>query len=259
MPTSRLWVLNALQRKACSACTSSTLAAGSVYMATRYFAEPTTMLKSDSLKGGNLVKQTPYPIFLPIVVRTVLDVYDFFSGAERLKRLGGEVGRGTRDPGSDQHGDWGLVPSSLGLIVVRVAQFVAVDEQGESREAFLKFMADRTPGYCTSWMYGGNRLLFYRAGTDRPRDGQAVFDGLECKIWHTGRLGMHARDLFLLADALEAPCDFPEFRWRGSPEPVNAHILPQGYAPRRQAPTTCARDRMWSTLVQQAGLRWRTG
>ena len=38
----------------------------SVYMDTRYFAEPTTMLREPSLKGGNLGKDTPYPIFLPI-------------------------------------------------------------------------------------------------------------------------------------------------------------------------------------------------
>ena len=47
----------------------------SVYMDTRYFAEPTTMLREPSLKGGNMGKDTPYPIFLPVVVQTMLDVY----------------------------------------------------------------------------------------------------------------------------------------------------------------------------------------
>ena len=46
------------------------------------------MLREPSLKGGKLVKNTPYPIFLPVIVQTMLDVYAFFSGAERLKRLG---------------------------------------------------------------------------------------------------------------------------------------------------------------------------
>ena len=81
----------------------------SVYQDTRYFAEPTTMLRSESLKGGNLVKDTPYRIFLPIIVQTMLDVYAFFSGAERLKRMGADVAHDTRDPGNDQPmatGDW---------------------------------------------------------------------------------------------------------------------------------------------------------
>ena len=100
-----------------------------VYQDTRYYAEPTTKVKSKDAKGGNLVKDTPYPIFLPVVVQTIIDVYGFFSGAERLKRLGAEVGYGSRDPGNDQHGDWGLVPSSVGLVVLRVAQFVARTER----------------------------------------------------------------------------------------------------------------------------------
>ena len=36
-----------------------------VYLLTRYFAEPTIRSRSSSLKGGNLVKDIPYPIFLP--------------------------------------------------------------------------------------------------------------------------------------------------------------------------------------------------
>ena len=192
-------------------------AGGTVYKETRYFAEPTTMLRSDSLKGGNVVKDTPYPIFLPVVVQTMLEVYGFFSGAERLKRMGANVAHGTRDPGKDQHGDWGLAPSSLGLVVVRVAQAVAWDEHHKDREVFRRFKAARPPGYETAWMYGGQSLLFYRADTDHPEDGETVIDGLECKVWYAGRLGMHARDLYLLADALQARDDFPVFRWTTSP------------------------------------------
>ena len=177
----------------------------SVYQDTRYYAEPTTRVKSKDVKGGNLVKSTPYPIFLPIVVQTIIDVYGYFSGAERLKRLGAEVGYGSRDPGKDQHGDWGLVPSSVGLVVLRVAQFVARAKSGELREEFLQFKEERRPLYCTSWMYGGNVLLFYRVGREHPEDGVTVIDGLKCKVWYAGSLGMHPRDLFLLADILEAP------------------------------------------------------
>ena len=184
-----------------------------VYQDTRYYAEPTTRVKSADAKGGNLVKDTPYPIFLPVVVQTIIDVYGFFSGAERLKRLGAEIGYGSRDPGNDQHGEWGLVPSSVGLVVLRVAQFVAKTERGELRERFRRFKDARPPLYCTSWMYGGNVILFYRAGREHPEDGETVIDGLECKVWYTGSLGMHPRDLFLLADALEAHGEVDEFQW----------------------------------------------
>ena len=190
----------------------------SVYGDTRYLAEPTTMMKSDSVKGGNLVKDTLYPIFLPVLVQTMIDTYAFFSGAERLKRLGAEVGHRSRDPGNDNHGDWGFVPSSVGLVVIRVAQFVATDKQGIDRPVFNRFKTAHPPGYCTSWMYGGNRLLFYRVGEEHPEDGETVIDGLECKVWCTGRLGMHDRDLYLLADALEAPGDFDVFQWANAPK-----------------------------------------
>ena len=189
-----------------------------VYMDTRYFAEPPTMLREPSLKGGILVKNTPYPIFLPVVVQTMLDVYAFFSGAERLKRLGADVSHGSRDPGNDQAGDWGLVPASVGLVVIRVAQHVAWDEHHADREVFSRFKATRPPGYATSWMYCGQTLLFYRgADKDHPKDGETVIDGLECKVWYAGRLGMHPRDLYLLADALEAPGGLVEFQWTTAP------------------------------------------
>ena len=184
-----------------------------VYMDTRYLAEPTTKLKAKSLKGGNLVKDMPYPIFLPVVVQTMLDVYTYFSGAERLKRLGADVSHGTRDPGDDQHGDWGLAPASLGLVVLRVAQQVAWDEKHADREVFRRFKATHPPGYTTAWMYGGQSLLFYRADKELPEDGETVIDSLKCKVWRAGRLGMHARDLYQLADALRAQDNFPLLTW----------------------------------------------
>ena len=185
----------------------------SVYLDTRYLAEPTTKVKSQDAKGGNLIKDVPYPIFLPVLVQTILDVYPYFSGAERLKRLGGRVGYGSRDSGNDQHGSWGLVPSSVGLVVLRFAQLVARDERGEFRDEFLRFTEARPPLYRTSWMYGGNILLFYRAGDERPDEGETTIDGIECKVWYAGNLGMHPRDLFLLADILEAPGEVGQFQW----------------------------------------------
>ena len=183
------------------------------------------MLREPSLKGGTLGKDTPYPIFLPVVVQTMLDVYAFFSGAERMKRLGADVSHGSRDPWNDQHGDWGLIPASVGLVVIRVAQHVAWDEHHVDREVFSRFKATRPPAYATSWMYGGQTLLFYRADKDHPADGETVIDGLECKVWYAGRLGMHPRDLYGLADALRARDDFPVLQWTNSSgdyEPRNA-------------------------------------
>ena len=186
-----------------------------VYMDTRYFAEPTTNLRSESLKGGNIIKTMPYPIFLPFVVQTILDIYAHFSGAERLKRLGADVAQGAFDPGKDQHGDWGLVPGSIGVVVIAVPQRVAWDDQHADRDVFSRFKAARPPGYTTSWMYGGQSLLFYRADRNHPEDGETVIDGLECKVWYAGRLSMHARDLYLLADALTDSTDFSVLQWTG--------------------------------------------
>ena len=184
-----------------------------VYVDTRYLAEPTTRVKSEDAKGGNLVKDVPYPIFLPVLVQTIIDVYPHFSGAERLKRLGAQVGYGSRDAGNDQHGDWGLVPSSVGLVVLQFAQLVARNERGEYRDEFRRFIEARPPLYRTSWMYGGNVLLFYRVGEEHPDDGETVIDGLEYKVWYAGSLGMHPRDLYLLADVLETPGGVEEFQW----------------------------------------------
>ena len=188
-----------------------------VYMDTRYLAEPTTRLKSQSVRGGNVIKDMPYPIFLPVAVQTMLDVYAYFSGAERLTRMGADVGHGTRATGNDQHGDWGLVPASVDLVVIRVAQHVAWDEHHADRDVFSRFKAAHPPGYTTSWMYGGQSLLFYRTDEDHPEDGETVIDELECKVWYTGRLGMHPRDLYQLANALQSRDDFPVLSWTKPP------------------------------------------
>ncbi len=99
----------------------STYGVGSgVYMDSRYYAEPTTRFRrGDSVHGASLVKSnTPYPIFLPEIVSAQINTYRFFSGYEQLRRRGGDVQLGAREPGKDNHGDWGVVPSSLGLDVI---------------------------------------------------------------------------------------------------------------------------------------------
>ena len=85
--------------------------ASKVYMDTRYYAEPTPKFeKSTSLHGANLVKgNTPYPIFLPHVVESLIETFRFFDGAARLQRLGGQVTLGARAATKNNHGDCGVL------------------------------------------------------------------------------------------------------------------------------------------------------
>ena len=176
-----------------------------VHMDSRYYAEPTTMFsKSSNLHGANLSKgNTPYPIFLPDVVQALIDTYRFYSGHERLRRLGADLQDNFRDSGNDNHGEWGLIPSSLGLVVVVVSQKAGKDAKDEDLRIFNDFKKSYPTGFSIDWMYGGNTLLFYRDNGERFFDGKWVISGLECRVWSNERLGLHSRDLYLLADALD--------------------------------------------------------
>ena len=189
----------------------STYGAGSgVYMDSRYYAEPTTRFKrGDSVHGANLIKgNTPYPIFLPEIVSAQINTYRFFSGHERLRRRGGDVQHGARDPGKDNHGDWGMVPSSLGLIVLSVPQPAGISAEADDLESFEKLLSEHPPGMCADWKYGGNTLLFYRVGEQNHTDGHGTLNEVQCRVWRHQRVGMHARDLHLLADLLEDAVPF---------------------------------------------------
>ena len=176
-----------------------------VYVDVRYFAEPTTMLpQSSNFRGSNLVKSlTPYPVFLPAIVEALLEAYRITSGEERLRRRGADIQGNVRDKGTGSHGDWGLVPASLGLVVVAATQSVALNSAGQETKSFTDFTASHPTSLQVSWMHGGSRLLFYRDDQEAWRDGEVVVDGLQCRMWKWGRLGMHARDLNQLADVLD--------------------------------------------------------
>ena len=180
--------------------------ASKVYMDTRYYAEPTTKFgKSSGLHGASLVKgNTPFPIFLPHVVKSLIEMFRFFDGAARLQRLGGELALGTRAAVKNNHGDWGLVPGSLGLVVVQVPQKAWMDARHNELPEFRRWKRSRPPGFLTSWMYGGSTLLFYRADKDTPPDSETNIDGIDCRIWRDESLGTHSRDLYRLANALES-------------------------------------------------------
>ena len=179
--------------------------ASNVHMDSRYYAEPTTMFREASgLRGANLVKgNTPYPIFLPYVVQSLIDTYRFYSGPERLKRLGADLSEDGGERDNDNHGEWGLVPSSLGLVVVMVLQANGKGFGEKEVGTFTEFKRLYPTSFIVDWMYGGNTLLFYRDGGQGFPDAKRVINGLECRVWNRGRLGMHERDLHLLADALD--------------------------------------------------------
>ena len=57
-------------------------------------------------------------------------------------------------------------------------------------------------------MYGGGTLLFYADEGQEYLDGKGVLNGVASRVWRHQRLGMHARDLNLLADVLESGTSF---------------------------------------------------
>ncbi len=191
-----------------------------VYMDSRYYAEPTTRFRrGDNIHGASLIKgNTPYPIYLPEIVSAQIDTYRFFSGHERLRRRGGDVQHGARESGNDNHGEWGLMPSSLGLVVVSVPQPAGISAKGEDLKAFEKLLAEHPSGMRSDWMYGGNTLLYYGAGEQSQTDGHGMLNGVQCRVWWHQRVGMHARDLYLLADRLENTVPFRSLS--------NVHIVP---------------------------------
>ena len=115
---------------------------GGVYIDARYFAEPTTMLpKSSNLYGANLIKSLVYPVFLPAIVKALLDTYKTTAGIERLRRRGADIHGKVKDKGTGSHGEWGLVPASLGLVAVAVPQSLVIDSKGQETGEFSGYLA----------------------------------------------------------------------------------------------------------------------
>lgn len=185
---------------------SETYGGGSnVYMDSRYYAEPTTNMRNGtSVHGENLLKSsTPYPIFLPQIARALIDTYWFFSGSARLRRMGADLQAEFGETGNDNPNVWGLVPSSLGLVVVVVTQQEAKNGQLGDTAAFRGFKLANPTEFIADWMYGGNTLLFYCSPSANVQDGEVSINGLPCRIRRNQRVGIHTRDTYRLADALE--------------------------------------------------------
>ena len=92
----------------------------------------------------------------------------------------------------------------MSLVVLSVPQPAGVSAEGDKLQAFKNLLTDSSPAFSTKWMYGGNTLLFYADGAKDYIDGLGMLNGVECRVWRHKRLGMHARDLNLLADVLES-------------------------------------------------------
>ena len=176
-----------------------------VYEDSRFYAEPTTMFDKDSsLRGANLVKgNTPYPVFLPDIARALIDTYRHYTGAERLRRLGARLSEGIRGSGDHNHGDWSLTPSTLSLSALVVSQSASKDSRGQELPTFAAFKSLHSTPFQLDWMHGGNTLLFYFASPHDRRDGIETISGLECRVISDQVVGMHSRDLYLLANELE--------------------------------------------------------
>ena len=71
-------------------------------------------------------------------------------------------------------------------------------------KVFRSFKKLHPTDFTADWMYGGNTLLFYRDGGQGFLEGETLIDGLECRVWSKGRMGLHSLELNRLADALEA-------------------------------------------------------
>ena len=93
-----------------------------------------------------------------------------------------------------------MVPSSLGLIVLSVPQPAGISAEADDLGSFEKLLSEHPPGMCADWKYGGNTLLFYRVGEQNHTDGHGTLNEVQCRVWRHQRVGMHARDLHLLAD-----------------------------------------------------------
>lgn len=183
----------------------------SAYLNTRYFAEPPKFEKR-WIQNAWLSKTMPYPIFLPFIVQAILDSYTFFSGTEHLMRLGGDVAYGMPDPEDSQYSGWGLVPSSIGIVVLQVYQQTGAKMNKPDPELFHRFKTTNPPGYLTTGMFGSESFLCYGAGKKHYKDGAAIIDGLECNVWFSRRLGMLPRDLYLLANKLRDQDEFPRLQ-----------------------------------------------
>ena len=175
------------------------------YQEAKFYAEPTTMLPDSELKGANLAKgNTPYPTFMPYLLQEIIECYQHFSGAERLRRRGAQIHK--RRPGSTihGHGQWALRPASLGLTVIVVSQQQSKDPHLDDPPAFAEFKSVHPTGFQADWMYGGSTLLCYDATDSQPRDGIEDIAGIECRVISQEEIAMHTRDLDRLADALKA-------------------------------------------------------
>ena len=176
-----------------------------IYMDAKYYAESTATLPKDSqLRGTSFGAGTPYPIFLPVIAEILISTYEFYSGNVRLKRMGAKI-RKDINRNLIGHRDWKLIPISLGLVVVEVAYKAGKDSKGVDSKAFKDFKRLYPTKFIIDWMRGGGySFLFYEGADADIRDGKSTVEGLEFQVRRNTGINLHKRDLYLLADAIEA-------------------------------------------------------
>ncbi len=176
-----------------------------VYMDAKYYAESTTTLpKSSQLKGSSFGAGTPYPIFLPVITQVLISTYEFYSGNARLKRMGAKI-RKDANRTLIGHRDWKLIPSSLNLVVVEVAYKDGRDSKGVDAKTFKNFRKLYPTKFFVDWLRGGGYFfLFYKDVNIDISDGKRIVNGLKLQVRRNTGINLHKRDLYLLADAIEA-------------------------------------------------------
>ena len=176
-----------------------------VYMDAKYYAESTiTLPKSSQLKGSSFGAGTPYPIFLPVIAQALIDTYEFYSGNARLKRMGAKIQKDINRT-LIGHRDWKLVPSSLDLVVVEVAYKDGKDSKGADSKPFKSFKRLYPTELFIDWMRGGGCFFLFYKNTDIDiLDGKRILNGFEFQVRRDAGINLHKRDLYLLADAIEA-------------------------------------------------------
>ena len=105
------------------------------------------------------------------------------AGHERLRRRGGDVQHCAGEPGNDNHGERGLMPSSVGLVVLSVSQPVGISAEGDDLEAFEKLLSEHPSGVRSDWIIRRKHTSLSRGEEQSPTDSHRTLNGVRCRVW----------------------------------------------------------------------------
>ncbi len=176
----------------------------SAYEAARYFAEPTVMSRRLRSKIIATSKSLVYPIFFPDFIKTVIDVYEIFSGHTRLTH----ISSGAQDLNSAnnikraEHGGWYLVPSTFELVAVKIDRSYIYDADNNVTSKFKIFRSKRLPVY-EFWKHHNKLVLFFNKSEEFSKNECKQVDGVTCEISESEKCHLSSTNLYKLADAME--------------------------------------------------------